>query len=129
MFDLLLFINTKMFERFRTHNNIKHFFLYAASFLIYGACINSLGSFIPFLSSITNISETEYSYLFTCRSFGMLAGALLLKYFQKMEISNHSLMAFGMIGICIFSLLFTLTRNTTWLGIWFFLTGASYSIL
>lgn len=47
-----------MLEKLQTHKHIKYFYLYAISFLIYGACISELGPFIPYLSVATGIVET-----------------------------------------------------------------------
>jgi fucose permease len=118
-----------MLAKFKTHKHIKYFFLYSISFLIYGACISGLGPFIPYLSASTGIVETEYSYLFSCRSFGMLAGALLCKLLQKKKLYNHTIMIVGTLSILIFSALFTYTTDSMWLGVWLFLVGTGYSIL
>lgn len=118
-----------MLKKFKAHKHGRHFFLYATAFLIYGICINSLGSFIPYLSSTTKMPETYYSYFFICRSFGMLAGAFICKYLQKRSVANHRMMILGLLSICGFSILFTSTTSSIWLGIWLFLMGAAYSLL
>lgn len=66
--------------KFKEHKHLRYFFLYSISFLIYGASISGLGPFIPYLSAETGILETDFSFLFSSRSFGMVAGALLTKH-------------------------------------------------
>lgn len=47
--------------------------------VLHGLNMIGLGSYIPYLSQETGVIETSYSFLFSCRSFGMLAGAALIK--------------------------------------------------
>ena len=40
-----------MLNNFTKHSHLSYFFLYAFSFVAYGACISGLGPFIPYLSA------------------------------------------------------------------------------
>ena len=71
-----------MLEKFRGHPHLTHYLLYGATFLIFGFQITGLGPIIPYFADTYGYKETEYSYLFTCRSLGMLIGAIIVKYMQ-----------------------------------------------
>lgn len=120
-----------MLDRFKQHPNIGYFFLYSASYLGYGSLITGLGPLIPYLSAETGIIETEYSYVFSCRSFGMVTGAIILKYLQSKPgfLNQHQIISYGSILIFLTSIMFSLSRTELMLGIWMFCSGLFYSIL
>ena len=118
-----------MLDKFKNNKNLRYFFLYTVTFMIYALLIAALGPFIPYLAAETHTAETQYSFLFSCRSFGMVAGCFLIKYLQKQAITNHNIILLGCTFICIFSFLFSQTRVTLWLGVWMFIGAVSYSFL
>ena len=121
-----------MLAKLKSHQHPHYFLLYAASYMAYGLCLTILGPMIPYLSKETGLIETEYSYLFSCRSFGMLAGGLLVKVFQARKVSNHSIVIFGSVVIGVNSCLFSMTISTLstfWLGVYLFLTSMGYAFI
>ena len=118
-----------MLQRFKHHKYLNYLYLYAVSFLIYGASISGIGPYIPYLCVETGLVETDYSYIFSCRSFGMVMGAIITKLLQKKEVLNHQIIIIASLAVGLFSTLFSITTSTLWLGIWFFLTGVAYSAL
>lgn len=118
-----------MLQRFKHHKYLNYLYLYAVSFLIYGASISGIGPYIPYLCAETGLIETDYSYIFSCRSFGMVMGAIITKLLQKKEVLNHYIIIIASLAVGLFSTLFSITTSTLWLGIWFFLTGVAYSAL
>ena len=104
-----------MLEKFRKYRQIKHFLAYGTSYAMYGLLINGLGPLIPYFSDKSGIIETEYSFLFSCRSFGMLGGAMILKLMQKnFNISHHGILIVSSILIGISSALFSWSDSLFW---------------
>ena len=118
-----------MINKFKENKNLRHFILYTISFMVLAILFAALGPFIPYISAKTGIVETEYSFLFSCRSFGMTLGCLVVKYFQKLSIRTHSILFLGCASIFIFSYLFSSASTSVWLGIWMFLGAIAYSFL
>ena len=118
-----------MLEKLKNHQNPSYFFLYAVTFFTYGTHITGLGPLIPYLSKDTGIIETDYSFLFTCRSFSMFVGTFLLKHLQHKKVSNHTILTIGCFLIGLFSCFFSLTRSSWWLGIWMLVISLGYSFL
>ena len=100
-----------MLAKFRKYRQINHFLAYSASYLTYGLLINGLGPLIPYFSDRSNIVETEYSFLFSCRSFGMLGGAMILKFLQQHNISHHGIIMGSSVLIAISSALFSWSES------------------
>jgi hypothetical protein len=101
-----------MLAKFRKYRQLNHFLAYCASYLTYGILINGLGPLIPYFSDRSGIIETEYSFLFSCRSFGMLGGAMILKFLQKHSaISHHAILMWSSILIAISSALFSWSES------------------
>lgn len=102
-----------MLSRFKRHPHLSYFLIYSASYLGYGTIITGLGPLIPYLSAETGIVETEYSFVFSCRSFGMVSGAIILKYIQSRPgfLTHHQIIALGSIMILVTSILFSGSRS------------------
>ena len=118
-----------MLNKFRSNQHLYYFYLYALTFLGYGTHISGLGPFIPYLTASTSIIETEYSFLFSCRSFAMVSGTFLTKFLQGRKVSNHKMLILACLLISIFSILFSQTESSLWLGVWITLISLGYSIL
>ncbi len=58
----------------------------------------------------------------------MLLGAFIIKILQKQNYTNHTLLIAGTSIITVFTCLFTLTRDSFWLGTWMFLASTGYSV-
>ena len=82
-----------------------------------------LGSYIPYLTAATGIVETDYSFIFTARSAGMLLGAFLIKILQKRQFTNHQVFIIGLLIIGVFTIFFSMTLESAWLGIWLFIAS------
>ena len=62
--------------------NWEFLFMYAFTFFINGVISGTIGPLIPFLAAETHRSETDYSFVFICRSGGALLGAIIYKGLQ-----------------------------------------------
>ena len=118
-----------MLSRISSHPNRAHFLAYAAMLVIFGAHITSLGPFIPYLAAASGLVETEYAFIFSCRSFGMLSGCFFIKCLQslRLPVTNHQFMALGALSICLCFCMFTLTHSLFLQGMWVFFAGVSYA--
>jgi predicted MFS family arabinose efflux permease len=97
--------------------------------MAYGTHISALGPLIPYLTAETGIIETDFSFLFSCRSFAMVAGAILTKQLQRKKMRNHLIIILGAIFMGVFSFLFAYARSPFWLGFWLFFAAAAYCLL
>lgn len=115
-------------EILRHQDHKSYVALYCSCMILHGINLVGLGSYIPYLSAKTGILETEYSFLFTCRSGGQLFGAFLLKLLQRKKLSNHKLLAIGSLIISVFTCCINFTVDSFWLGTWMFLASLGYSV-
>ena len=118
-----------MLERFRSHPHLSHYLLHGSTFLLLGFQITGLGPIIPYMADEYGYKETEYSFLFSCRSFGMLLGCVLCKYLQHLSRSpsNHALLMAGCLGTAVTLVLFTWATTLLSQGIWFFIASILYA--
>lgn len=116
-----------MLDKFRKYRQIKHFLAYCASYFVYGLAANGLGPLIPYLSGRSGIIETDYSFLFSCRSFGMLGGAMILKLLQKgTNISHHGIIMGSSILIAINSVRLAWSESLFLEGFWMVMASIGY---
>ena len=66
-------------SKFSTLKSPAHYLSYCATFIGFGCLMSGLGPLIPYLSHLTGHDESEYAIIFLSRSFGFIAGAILLK--------------------------------------------------
>jgi hypothetical protein len=119
-----------MLDKLKSHTHPGHFAAYSASYLIYGLCLTGLGPLIPYFSENSGIIETEYSFLFSCRSFGMLGGALALKFIHKhFPLPHHKYMIWASLILFLASALFSCSSSLLFQGVWMSLSAVGYSIL
>ena len=98
------------------------------SILILCIIIGSIGPIIPYLAKESGTLSTNFSYLLALRAYGMLFGAIILKYIQEKKYSptHHNISMFACIGISITSFLFASTSNTSIYGLCIFLGSICY---
>ena len=117
-----------MLRRLKSHPHLTYYLSYLASELCFGTNGTAYGPLIPYLSEQTGIPETGYSFLFSCRSFGMLLGAFLLKLLQKRaQCTLHQYITIASVAILFFNILFSLTLDPFFQGLWLFLGAIFYS--
>jgi hypothetical protein len=104
---------------------------YAASFLGYGCLLVILGPLIPYLSAKTQIIETEYSFLFGSRAWGMTLGSLFMTYIQSKpkKPSLHQFLIISSVIIVITNLLFIWATTPFQQGVWVFIGSMGNFIL
>lgn len=70
--------------------------MYAFTFFINGLVSGSIGPLIPFLAVDAHRSETDYYFVFICRSGGALLGAILYKLLQLLDLVSlhHKVLGF-----------------------------------
>ena len=121
-----------MLAKIRSHPHLAYFVAYCTNFLVHGIHITALGPYIPYISAQTGLVQTEYSFLFTCRSVAMIAGALLIKWLQTRPsqlVSNHRTMQIAAVFITIFCILFSSTTDTVFLALWMLSTAFFYTFI
>lgn len=115
---------------FSLHPHKAHYITYCANYIVYGMIITGLGPLIPFFSANTGIIETEYSFLFSCRSFGMLLGAIFLKLLHKYtNVTYHKSLAIMSLTLVFTSTLFSYATSLFLQGIWMILSAVAYSAM
>lgn len=72
----------------------EYLLIYTFSFLINGMVSGIIGPLIPFLASEANLSETDYYFVFLCRSGGALLAAIIYRISQNYGLlsDHHRLM-------------------------------------
>lgn len=119
-----------MIEKFERHPHKAHYLAYCFNYVAYGMLITGLGPLIPYFTERTGIIETDYTFLFSCRSFGMLLGAILQKVIQHhTKLTHHFLLTLASIQLIFVTSLFSWTSAPAIQGLWIVLSGISYSAM
>ena len=105
-----------MIEKFRKNPNLRHFLLYSLTYIFIGCFIAAPGPVIPFLSNKHNIPETQFSFFFTYRSIGFIAGALVTQFIIS-RFRIHTILKTSTIGLGIPCILFPFTESVGVQGI------------
>lgn len=74
-----------------------YFSVYCLTFTFYGCFLSALGPIIPFLAKEYNQPETSFTYLFTCRTVGMLIGAMLSRWLTD-KLTYHCIILTAVLG-------------------------------
>ena len=113
-----------MLSRFKRHPHLIQYLCYLCSEIAFGTNGTAYGPLIPYLSAKTGLSETYYSFLFSCRSFGYLLGAILFKLLQKRsQFTLHQYIVVSSVSILFFNILFSSTLDPFYQGVWVFLVS------
>lgn len=121
-------INQLNNQKLLNHPNILYFFLYALAYMSVGEILMCLGPIFPYLSEKEGRLETEYSFLFSARAIGIIAGSFLTRMHGK-KFTFHGFMIIGVIILSFFSILFTFTSNLYLKGFYIGLSSIGASIL
>lgn len=117
-------------KKFERHKHKAHYITYCFNYIAYGMIITGLGPLIPYFTEQTGIIETDYTFLFSCRSFGMLFGALLLKVIQHhTKITHHFLLSIACLFLVFANTLFAWADSSAIQGLWMFLSSMCYSFV
>lgn len=119
-----------MIEKFKRHPHKAHYITYCCNYVVYGLLYTGLGPLIPYFSERTGIVETDYTFLFSCRSFGMLLGALLQKVIQHhTKLTHHSLLSIASSLLVFTGTIFVWTDSPVVQGFWMTISAISYSAI
>lgn len=119
-----------MIERFQRHPHKAHYVTYCCNYVAYGMLYTGLGPLIPYFTERTGIIETDYTFLFSCRSFGMLLGAILQKVVvHHTKITHHFLLATACALLVLASPLFAWATDLEIQGFWMTLSALSFSAM
>jgi hypothetical protein len=101
-----------------------------AGFIVYGACVASLGAALPSVASHFNKTEAEFGVVFTVRGIGFLIGTFLSMYILQLSsiwFSKQTMacMAISLLGLTT-GLLVAIPNNFTAAIVIFFVQGLSF---
>jgi len=96
--------------------------------MLYAAAMAGVGPFIPYLADKSDRKETDYSYLFFCRSLGFFAGSLLLKSIQQ-RIKFHLILMGASVLVFVSMCLFTYFMSFILQGVIMFFISTFISII
>ena len=130
MATLFIAVDDFMIERFKRHPHKAHYLTYCFNYVAYGMLYTGLGPLIPYFTERTGIIETDYTFLFSCRSFGMLLGAILQKVVQHHTKITHHFMLSAASALLVFATsLFALSPVLSIQGFWMVLSALSFSAM
>ena len=117
-------------EKYKRHPHKAHYIAYCLNYIAYGMIITGLGPLIPYFTDKTGIIATDYTFLFSCCSFGMLFGALLQKAIQHhTKLTHHFLLSVACALLVFTSTLFAWANSPAIQGLWMALSSMCYSII
>jgi hypothetical protein len=82
--------------------NCEYLFMYAFTFFINGLISGTIGPLIPFLAVEAHQSETEYFFVFICRSGGAILGAIIYKILQSAGLVSFHHKVLGFTSLIVF---------------------------
>lgn len=116
-----------MIEKFKRHPHKAHYLAYCFNYVAYGMLVTGLGPLIPYFTERTGIIETDYTFLFSCRSFGMLLGAVMQKVLQhNTKITHHFMLSSTSAFLVFTTTLFAWATAPVIQGLWMFLSSICY---
>ena len=119
-----------MIEKFKRHPHKAHYLAYCFNYVAYGMLVTGLGPLIPYFTERTGIIETDYTFLFSCRSLGMLLGAILQKIItHHTKLTHHFLLSIASVQLIFVTSLFAWASAPAIQGFWIVISGISYAAM